>query len=126
MKLAKIAKFDSLIELLDAFPDEESCIIYLEHLRWPNKVKSPFDKKSKVYHLGNHRYMCKNTQKIFNVKVGTIFHSTKLPLRKWFMAIWLVLSHKKRYIVIAIITRFENNSKNCMVYIAEDKNLSYL
>ena len=35
MKLAKIAKFDSLIELLDAFPDEESCIIYLEHLRWP-------------------------------------------------------------------------------------------
>ena len=42
MKLAKIAKFDSLIELLDAFPDEESCIIYLEHLRWPNKVKSPF------------------------------------------------------------------------------------
>lgn len=57
MKLAKIAKFDSLIELLDAFPDEESCIIYLEHLRWPNKVKSPFDKKSKVYHLGNHRYM---------------------------------------------------------------------
>ena len=27
MKLAKIAKFDSLIELLDAFPDEESCII---------------------------------------------------------------------------------------------------
>lgn len=95
MKLAKIAKFDSLIELLDAFPDEESCIIYLELLRWPNKVKSPFDKKSKVYHLGNHRYMCKNTQKIFNVKVGTIFHSTKLPLRKWFMAIWLVLSHKK-------------------------------
>ena len=29
MKLAKIAKFDSLIELLDAFPDKESCIIYL-------------------------------------------------------------------------------------------------
>ena len=99
MKLAKIAKFDSLIELLDAFPDEESCIIYLEHLRWPNKVKSPFDKKSKVYHLGNHRYMCKNTQKIFNVKVGTIFHSTKLPLRKglwlfgWFFLIKKVYHH---------------------------------
>ena len=45
MKLAKIAKFDSLIELLDAFPDEESWIIYLEHLRWPNNVKSQFDKK---------------------------------------------------------------------------------
>ena len=91
-----VSKFNSLIELLEAFPDEESCIVYLEKLRWRNgKVKSPFDKKSKVYYLPNHRYMCKNTQKIFNVKVGTIFHGTKLPLRKWFMAIWLVLAHKK-------------------------------
>lgn len=91
-----VLKFNSLIELLEAFPDEESCIVYLEKLRWRNgKVKSPFDKKSKVYYLPNHRYMCKNTQKIFNVKVGTIFHGTKLPLRKWFMAIWLVLAHKK-------------------------------
>lgn len=91
-----VSKFNSLIELLEAFPDEEFCIVYLEKLRWRNgKVKSPFDKKSKVYYLPNHRYMCKNTQKIFNVKVGTIFHGTKLPLRKWFMAIWLVLAHKK-------------------------------
>lgn len=94
-----VSKFNSLIELLEAFPDEESCIVYLEKLRWRNgKVKSPFDKKSKVYYLPNHRYMCKNTQKIFNVKVGTIFHGTKLPLRKWFMAIWLVLAHKKVYL----------------------------
>lgn len=91
-----VSKFNSLIELLETFPNEESCIIYLEKLRWKNgKIKSPFDEKSKVYNLGNHRYMCKNTQKIFNVKVGTIFHGTKLSLRKWFMAMWLVSSHKK-------------------------------
>lgn len=88
--------FNSLIELLKTFPNEESCIIYLEKLRWKNgKVKSPFDKKSQVYHLGNHRYMCKNTQKIFNVKNGTMFHGTKLPLRKWFIAIWFLISHRK-------------------------------
>ena len=94
--MINVFKFNSLIELLEAFPDEESCIIYLEKLRWRNgKVTSPFDKKSKVYYLPNHRYMCKNTQKIFNVKVGTIFHGTKLSLRKWFVAMWLVSSHKK-------------------------------
>lgn len=121
-----VSKFNSLIELLEAFPDEESCIVYLEKLRWRNgKVKSPFDKKSKVYYLPNHRYMCKNTQKIFNVKVGTIFHGTKLPLRKWFMAIWLVLAHK-RYIFITVVKRFEDNSENSLVYITKDKNLFYL
>jgi hypothetical protein len=28
-------------------------------------------------------------------KVGTIFEDTKLPLRKWFAAVWLITSHKK-------------------------------
>ena len=45
-----VSKFNSLIELLEAFPDEEFCIVYLEKLRWRNgKVKSPFDKKSIIY-----------------------------------------------------------------------------
>lgn len=90
-----VTKFNSLIELFEAFPDEKSCIVHLEQLFWPDEVISPFDKTSKIYHLGNHRYMCKNTQKLFNVKIGTIFEGTKLSLRKWFAAIWLIASHKK-------------------------------
>lgn len=90
-----ITGFRSLYDLLDAFPTEESCIIYLECVKWPFKVISPYDKRSKVYHLGNHKYMCKNTQRVFHVKIGTIFQGTKVPLRKWFLAIWLVTSHKK-------------------------------
>ncbi len=34
-------------------------------------------------------------RKRFSIKVGTIFADTKIPLRKWFMAIWLITSHKK-------------------------------
>lgn len=94
MKL-NFKRFRSLIDLIEAFPTEESCIIYLEHIIWHNRVISPFDKTSQVYHLGNHKYMCKNTQKIFHVKIGTIFQGTRVPLRKWFIAIWLVSSHKK-------------------------------
>jgi len=90
-----VTKFSSLFELLEAFPNEESCITYLEELFWSEGVISPFDEVSKVYHLGNHKYMCKNTQKVFNIKTGTIFSATKLPLRKWFIAIWLILSNKK-------------------------------
>jgi transposase-like protein len=38
--------------------------------------------------------MCKNTRKSFNVKTGTAFANTKLPLRKWFMATYLYVRKK--------------------------------
>ena len=31
----------------------------------------------------------------FSIRVGTIFEDSKLPLKKWFMAIYLITSHKK-------------------------------
>lgn len=87
--------FNSIIELLQAFPDEETCIKHLEELRWGGVVVSPFDENSKVYICKNGKYRCKNTGKYFNVKTNTLFDNTKIELQKWFLAIWLVTSHKK-------------------------------
>lgn len=87
--------FNSLIELFEAFPDEQSCIDHLEWLRWHGDVVSPFDPTSKVYKCKDNKYRCKNTGKYFNVKTNTLFDSSKVELRKWFAAIWLVTSHKK-------------------------------
>lgn len=87
--------FNSLIDLFKAFPDEQSCINHLEHLRWNGFVVSPFDPTSKVYKCKDNKYRCKNTKKYFNVKTNTLFDSSKIELRKWFAAIWLVTSHKK-------------------------------
>ena len=39
--------------------------------------------------------IAKNTNKYFNAKVGTIFEDTKIPLQKWFLALYLFSSHKK-------------------------------
>lgn len=113
-----IKSFNSLIELTDAFPTEEVCLKYLESLIWEDGVVSPFDPESKVYVCSNNRYICKNTGKSFNVKTGTIFENTKLPLRKWFMAIWLVLTHKKRYIIFTVVKRYKSYPKDCMVHVA--------
>lgn len=88
-------KFKSIIQLLEAFPDEQSCIDHLEKLRWNGNPVSPFDTGSKVYKCKNNRYKCKNSNKYFNVMTGTLFENTKLPLRKWFMAIYLVTSNPK-------------------------------
>jgi transposase-like protein len=87
--------FNSIIELIKAFPDEQSCINHLEELRWEGFVVSPFDKSSRVYKCKGNRYKCKTTGKYFNVRTGTLFDNTKVPLQKWFVAIWLATSHKK-------------------------------
>jgi transposase-like protein len=87
--------FKSIIDLLKAFPTEQDCIDHLEALRWNGIVDSPFDPDSKVYKCKNNKYRCKNTGKYFNVKTGTIFEDTKIPLQKWFMALYIFSSHKK-------------------------------
>ena len=88
-------EFKSIIDLLTTFPDEESCIKHLESLLWPQGPVSPFDSMSKVYKCRNNRYYCKNSNRYFNVKNGTCFEDTKLPLRKWFVAIWFFTNHKR-------------------------------
>lgn len=80
-------------EITDFFPSEQICIYHLEKLRWANNIVSPFDKKSKVYKCKKNNYRCKNTGKYFNVKTGTLFSNSKIPLQKWFIAIWLATSY---------------------------------
>ncbi|MCP4123369.1 MAG: transposase, partial [Bacteroidetes bacterium] len=87
--------FNTILELLQAFPDEQTCINHLEALRWNGNVVSPFDPSSKVYNCKGNKYKCKETGKYFNVKTSTLFDNTKVALQKWFLAIWLVTSHKK-------------------------------
>lgn len=89
-------KFNSLFDLLQAFPTEKSCIKYLELQRWENDTPiSPYDSTSKIYNRGDGMYRCKNTGKNFNVRIGTMFEGSKVPLRKWFVAIYLIASNKK-------------------------------
>lgn len=87
--------FNSILDLIKAFPNEQSCIDHLETLRWNGNVISSFDASSKVYVCKGNKYKCKNTGKYFNVKTDTIFDNTKMELQKWFLAIWIVTSYKK-------------------------------
>jgi transposase-like protein len=96
-----VQHFDSLIDLLDAFPDEQTCIDHLRAMRWganDERKECPYCQSKKVYDFSDRRtFKCgdKACRQRFSIKVGTIFEDTKLPLRKWFVAIWMVTSHKK-------------------------------
>lgn len=87
--------FNSLIEVVQEFSTEEKCIAHLEELYWQGVPVSPFDETSKVYKCKGGKYKCKNSGKYFTVKTGTMFDNTKVPLTKWFAAIYLVINHKK-------------------------------
>ena len=88
--------FTSLYDLFEAFPDEQSFLDQLRAIRWQDGEFCPHCGGAKVYHFTDRKtFNCGDCRQRFSIKVGTIFHDTKLPLRKWFMAIWLITNHKK-------------------------------
>jgi len=89
-------EFKSLIQLLDYFQDEKTCIEYYENIRWGKEPACPHCGSLKPYKT-NVGWKCSDSDcyKKFTVKVGTIFENSKLPMRTWLAAIFLATSHKK-------------------------------
>lgn len=88
-------EFKNLSELLQSNPTEQDCINYYEKIVWNGKPVSPYDPTSKVYKCANNQYRCKNTKKYFNIKTRTVFENSKIPLKKWFQALYYQTSYKK-------------------------------
>jgi transposase-like protein len=97
--MVELKKFTNLIELVTYFKDEKVCIKYLEKIRWEDRnYTCPYDgcNHNKVFKYSNGKtYKCSKCQKQFSIRVGTIFEDSKISLKKWFAAIYLVTSHKK-------------------------------
>lgn len=86
----------NLPDLIDRFGDEDRCRDYLEELRWPNGVRCPrceSEKVSRIYE--RNQFDCDSCRYQFSVTAGTLFHDSHLPLRKWFLAIYLIGESKK-------------------------------
>lgn len=90
-------QFDSLMSMMQVFTDEKKCVDHFRAVRWPNGVVCPHCGSCRVYDLANGTHKCgeKECALKFSVRYGTIFEDSKLPLLKWFMATYLVTSHKK-------------------------------
>ncbi len=86
----------SLYEFFEVFPDEQAAIDHLRAIRWKDGAFCPYCKSTRVMHFSDKKtHKCHDCRQRFSIKVGTIFEDTKLPLRKWFAAVWLTTSHKK-------------------------------
>lgn len=89
--------FSNLIDLVTYFNDEKVCFKYLEEWRWNNQLPTcPHCGNQKAYRFSDgKRFKCSGCRKQFTAKIGTIFEDSKVSLKKWFVAIYLVTSHKK-------------------------------
>jgi transposase-like protein len=91
-------KFSNLLQLTQEFNTEQKAIDHLKDIRWHGKPYCPHCGYSvKIYQFKNNEnlYKCASCRKKFTVTVGTIFEDSHISLQKWFMAIWLITSHKK-------------------------------
>jgi transposase-like protein len=95
-------KFGSFVEMLTVLPDDNACHLFLEDLRWDGKPVCPhcgsinenhYKLKTKGEFTG--LYKCKDCRERFTVTVGTMFEGSHVPLRKWFIAIYIFTTHKK-------------------------------
>jgi len=81
-------------ELQEWFPDNASCLAYLERLRWPDGFVCPVCGAAGGWRTAKARWMCASCGRQTSVTAGTIFHRIRTPLSTWFAAIWFVTSQK--------------------------------
>ncbi len=89
-KLTNLGDFDA------KFPNEQACRDFFEQIRWNGHISCPNCGSQETSKFKSGKlYWCKDCKKQFTVRVGTIFEDSALPLRKWFLAIYLLTSRKK-------------------------------
>ncbi len=71
------------------FHTELACRKHLESQRWPKGFRCPVCGHDKVGRIQTRSlYRCLRCRKQISLTAGTIFHKTRVPLKKWF---WLIL-----------------------------------
>ena len=89
-------KFNSIISLTSYFTTENKCKQAIIESRWSDgDVVCPYCGGHHCVVRKDGKFRCKHCRKNFSCLVGTIFENTKLPLIKWFVAMYLISSHKK-------------------------------
>jgi transposase-like protein len=84
-------------ELLEWFPDDASCLRYLERLRWGDGFVCRFcgTVGGGWWQMADGLRRCAACRGETSVTAGTIFAGTRTPLVSWFAAVWYVVNQKQ-------------------------------
>ncbi len=89
----------SVIQLFQMFHDEATSRTWFEEIRWPGGERHcPHCGSLKTSAVPNETpmpYHCGECREYFSVKTGTVMQSSKVPLQKWVIAIYLMSTSLK-------------------------------
>ena len=87
----------SILKHTQRFSTNQDCVDYLVRVRWNNNPQCPSCGNDKLnYYLSSRKiYKCSGCYKQFSIIQGTIFERSKIPLTKWFLAIYFFTINKR-------------------------------
>lgn len=87
----------SLPQFMERYGTEEQCEAALAQMRWPEGFRCRRCQSPEHYIVGHgarQRYQCKGCRHQASLTAGTVMDSSKLPLRTWFLALYLISQAK--------------------------------
>lgn len=91
-----VSQFASLAGFMEHYKDEDTCLKAFEAARFRNGDYCPHCGNTIIYRFkSGKRFRCAGCKQDFTIKTRTVFGESKVPLRKWFIAIYLLTTAKK-------------------------------
>src|SRR5277367_3875633 len=87
---------ETLTAAIKYFADADTALQFMASIRWPDgKACCPRCAKSNAAFLATRRlWKCRDCQKQFSAKAGTIFEDSALGFDKWLPAFWMIVNAK--------------------------------
>ena len=87
----------SLIEAMEVFATEQAAREWIESIIWPNGRCCAHCGSERTLEASHKKmpYWCADCRSYFSVKTGTPMANSKIPLRKWAIAIYLCMTNLK-------------------------------
>lgn len=96
MKTESFTKQPSAFDFFERFPDDQTALEYLITARWPNGITCIHCGHDKVWTLkGGKLFTCQGCRKQFTIRTGTVMEDSKIPVKKWVYAMYLMTVSRK-------------------------------
>jgi hypothetical protein len=95
----------SMPEFFERYGTEAQCVAALLALRWPQGLRCPRRSSAEHYVVGHGArklFQCGGCRHQTSLTSGTLMENTKLPLRTWFLAIYLISQDKTGLSALAL------------------------
>lgn len=129
MKTKSAHKDLTLIQLFDRFSTDEKARTHLEKVLWPDGIVCPHCKchdQTKFSNITTNPTAktraglrwCSNCKSPFTITIGTVFEDSKIPIRKWLVAWYLICSSKKGISSLQLQRNLELGSYRTALFMA--------